>query len=327
MSNIRVDVGYLIKDGTEIVFRSPVDCAAITGLIVYYTGAGGNTMSKEFALADAHGNNVGDIDYLFAENVVVKVILDVTHGMAFVQNADTNAYLEAKFSELWETVGVLAESPSWVESHEHPGCFYRMVDGEAEWLNAPALKGVEYRTAERAQGYIVYTRRINCGFLVNGNNSVVYSDSVVYPVRYAITVGMNCTYSTYGVVVDSTLIKINNPNATDLTLGNAFVQVWYTKEFDDASGFYITKHPQSATKGAADSVTLTIEVSHPDPDSLTYEWLVSAYTDNYWVASGATGQGTNTIIATNAATRYYKCVVKDENGNTRESDIVVVTVV
>jgi hypothetical protein len=65
---------------------------------VYYPGADGNTVSKVFTLADAHGNNVGDIDHLFAENVVVKVILDVTTGMAFVQNADTNAYLETQLA-------------------------------------------------------------------------------------------------------------------------------------------------------------------------------------------------------------------------------------
>lgn len=94
--NIRVDLENTIKDGTEVVFRSPVDCSQITGLIVYFK-ENGNTASQEFALADAHGNNVGDIDHLFAENVVVKVILDVAHGMAFVQNADTNAYLEGRF--------------------------------------------------------------------------------------------------------------------------------------------------------------------------------------------------------------------------------------
>ena len=92
--NIRVDLNTPINDGTEVVFRSPVDCSQITGLIVYYNGE-----SKEFALADAHGNNVGDIDHLFAENVVVKVILDVTTSMAFVQNADTNAYLEWRFQD------------------------------------------------------------------------------------------------------------------------------------------------------------------------------------------------------------------------------------
>ena len=98
MSNIRVDVGYTIKDGSELKFRSPVDCSAITGLIVYYPGANGAITSKVFSFADAHGNNVGDIDHLFAEDVVVKVILDVTKGMAFVQNADTNAYLEAQLA-------------------------------------------------------------------------------------------------------------------------------------------------------------------------------------------------------------------------------------
>lgn len=97
MSNIRVDVGSTIRDGTAVAFRSPVDCSQVTGLIVYYPDMDGNETATEFAFADAHGNNVGDIDHLFAENVVVKVILDVTHAMAFVQNADTNAYIERTF--------------------------------------------------------------------------------------------------------------------------------------------------------------------------------------------------------------------------------------
>lgn len=102
--NIRVDLTTRIKDGTEVVFRSPVDCSQVTGLKVYYIGEDGLAASKEFVLADAHGNNVGDIDHLFAENVAVKVILDVTKGMAFVQNADTNAYLEGRFAELEEAI-------------------------------------------------------------------------------------------------------------------------------------------------------------------------------------------------------------------------------
>ena len=97
MANIRADLNYTITDGTEIVFRSPVDCSQITGLKVYYPDSNGSTTSKVFILADAHGENVGIIDHLFAENVVVKVILDVTKGMAFVQNADTNAYIEGTF--------------------------------------------------------------------------------------------------------------------------------------------------------------------------------------------------------------------------------------
>lgn len=111
--NIRVDLNTPIKDGTEVVFRSPVDCSQVTGLIVYYP-ENGNPTAKEFAFADAHGNNVGDIDHLFAENVAVKVILDVTTGMAFVQNADTNAYLEGRFDEKAEIDdATVAENKTW----------------------------------------------------------------------------------------------------------------------------------------------------------------------------------------------------------------------
>lgn len=113
MANIRVNVNYTVKDGSELVFRSPADCSAITGLIVYYPGEN-ETTSKVFALADAHANNVGDIDNLFAENVVVKVILDVTAGMAYVQNADTNAYLEGRFAALEAgTTGTGATLTGW----------------------------------------------------------------------------------------------------------------------------------------------------------------------------------------------------------------------
>lgn len=97
MANIRADVPYTIKDGSEVGFRSPVDCSQITGLVVYYTAEDGTTASQEFLLTDAHGQDVGNIDHLFAEDVIVKVILDCTHGKAYVQNADTNDYIEKTF--------------------------------------------------------------------------------------------------------------------------------------------------------------------------------------------------------------------------------------
>ena len=147
MSNIRVDVEYTIVDGSEIKFRSPVDCSAIAGLIVYYPGADGNTTSKVFAIADSHGNNVGDIPHLFAENVVVKVILDVTNGMAFVQNADTNAYLEAQLaSKAPAGYGLGDELPTFqvndLNSATKTGT-YRYAPGSA---NAPTNSGEWMRT-------------------------------------------------------------------------------------------------------------------------------------------------------------------------------------
>lgn len=96
MAYIRVDQKLAIFDGQAVTFKSPANCSIVEGLRIYYPAADGTETSKTFALADAHGNNVGSID-LFAANVVVKVILDTGSSMAFVQNADTNAYLEGRF--------------------------------------------------------------------------------------------------------------------------------------------------------------------------------------------------------------------------------------
>lgn len=95
MANIKVTIDYPIVNGQPLTFKSPTDCSQVTGLTVCYS-EGGTNKSKTFQFADAHGNNVGSID-LFASNVLVKVILDVDASKAYVQNADTNAYLEGRF--------------------------------------------------------------------------------------------------------------------------------------------------------------------------------------------------------------------------------------
>lgn len=119
MANIRVDSVIPISDGMNISFRSPADCSTITGLIVYYPN-GDTTESKTFQFADAHGNSVGGKD-LFASNVIVKVILDIERAKAYVQNADTNAYLEAELAKKYSpnnkpTLEDLGAAPS---SHKH----------------------------------------------------------------------------------------------------------------------------------------------------------------------------------------------------------------
>lgn len=92
MANIKVTSPVPVYDGQPLTFRSPTDCASIGGLIVHYHD-GKVATSKTFQFADAHGNNVGGND-LFAQGVLVKVILDTELNRAYVQNADTNAYLE-----------------------------------------------------------------------------------------------------------------------------------------------------------------------------------------------------------------------------------------
>lgn len=55
---------------------------------------------------------------------------------------------------------------SFAESAEHPGCFYRLVNGEKEWFNPPLEdtvdetneNGTEYRTTKRYFGKPVYVQ-------------------------------------------------------------------------------------------------------------------------------------------------------------------------
>lgn len=58
-----------------------------------------------------------------------------------------------------------------VESQDHPGCYYRMADGEQEWLNPPMELGVDYRTTQRYCGKPVYVRTLNLGALPAGSAS------------------------------------------------------------------------------------------------------------------------------------------------------------
>ena len=111
---IRVDTGHELEDGDEIKFRSPVPYSYIIGLEVCYQDPNTGASIKTFMIADADGNNdVGELDYLFGEGAVVKVILDVTNEKAFVQNADTNRYLEDRFSDMQEQLGAKIQLITW----------------------------------------------------------------------------------------------------------------------------------------------------------------------------------------------------------------------
>lgn len=99
MPKIRVDLTAPVINGQALTFKSPADCSQITGLIVYYP-EGNTTTSKDFKLVDAHGVDVGSSSINpFAKNALVKVILDTNQSKAFMQNADTNSYLEGKLAE------------------------------------------------------------------------------------------------------------------------------------------------------------------------------------------------------------------------------------
>lgn len=54
-----------------------------------------------------------------------------------------------------------------IESSQYPGCFYRIINGNTEWINPPSLPGFEYMLTERWNAKPVYQRTVYAGALSN----------------------------------------------------------------------------------------------------------------------------------------------------------------
>lgn len=97
MPNIKLTFDHPIKDGEKFVFRAPCDCSEVEGIKACYPVDGVDKF-RIFTFRDAHGNDLTGLGDLFAEGVCVSGVLDTVNGWAFIQNADTNAYIEGKLA-------------------------------------------------------------------------------------------------------------------------------------------------------------------------------------------------------------------------------------
>lgn len=101
-----------------------------------------------------------------------------------------------------------------------------------EYINPPMVLGEEYRTTERWNGKVVYTKLVNYSGMPNSNRyAVAHGAAATQILRCAgmnITTGMNIPCDTVSVFADKTHITIittANQNG-----GKAYVQIWYTKD-------------------------------------------------------------------------------------------------
>lgn len=135
-----------------------------------------------------------------------------------------------------EARGNLGVAPA-IESPDHPGCYYRMVSGETEWINPPMVMGTEYRSTERWNGKVVYMKIIDIGALPNatstsyshglgaksivrcyGTTSDVYGRSIPFK-HAASSIDLSC---------DRSAIRITT--STDESAANGYITVHYTKD-------------------------------------------------------------------------------------------------
>ena len=109
MSQIRIDLTEPLLNGMDIKFQAPCDCTKVTGLVIYYPAGEDVTEHKAFVLKDAHGSVLTGIGNLFVKDALVKVLVDTVNGVAYLQNADTNSYLEYRLNNLANALNSLAD--------------------------------------------------------------------------------------------------------------------------------------------------------------------------------------------------------------------------
>lgn len=124
-----------------------------------------------------------------------------------------------------------------VESADYPGCYYRTVNGVVEWINPPMVVGVEYRTAERCDGKVVYARYIDCGAASPGTAIAVYP-SIGKPIRWSGRTEHGAALPFQPYVTDRSMdITIGVQENTifisagsQQTAAKIYVSVWYVKD-------------------------------------------------------------------------------------------------
>lgn len=139
-----------------------------------------------------------------------------------------------------EDVGIVKT----LESAEYPGCYYRIVNGEDEWINPPMIADVEYRTTERYAGDPVYVKRVEMSELpLAGEQKLyLYSASRANPIRfegYIVTAKdgycRNLPYiNAMGIIQATMLITGFNISVSahnyDLSSDSGWAIVYYTKK-------------------------------------------------------------------------------------------------
>lgn len=119
----------------------------------------------------AANNAVAARRYINSSDEFVYFDPGVRDQASNISSADNRCMIPV---EIYGIKTVAANGASEIEDPDHPGCFYRTVNGVREWLNPPMELGVEYKTTERYVGKPVYALAFDYGALPNTTHRVAY---------------------------------------------------------------------------------------------------------------------------------------------------------
>lgn len=209
MAKIKVTSKCELFDGMSITFKAPCDCTAVDGLKVYYNGS-----SQTFTFRDAHLNNLAGQSGVFAKNAYIKVVLDTRNGYAYLQNADTNAYLKGTYYTKDESLTAATAAMFDLTPNATPNMVFQKLamplntygflltvklNNGTPFRNVPvqgltALDGNPAVTDENGQCYAYATTSslsitINGYLGVNHTQTITATDGIVFtPINITVTV-------------------------------------------------------------------------------------------------------------------------------------------
>ena len=100
-------------------------------------------------------------------------ILDLGLPRGADAKIDATLTLSGQAADAGAVGAALAGKAPAFESAQYPGCYYRTVNGETEWINPPVVAGAEYRTTERWNGKAVYLQLVDFGILPDNSSASV----------------------------------------------------------------------------------------------------------------------------------------------------------
>ena len=167
-----------------------------------------------------------------------KAPADHTHSGYAPASHNHDGYAPASHSHDYAASGHTHAYAPAIEDETYSGCYYRMVNGETEWINPPLVAGEVYRTTERWNGKAVYTVLTSIGPIADASSIDISGYGATRIVRYAGWVdnytlphinadNLTASYSVY-YSVRNAVIDVNC--GTAMAGRQGFVQLWYTKD-------------------------------------------------------------------------------------------------
>lgn len=227
---------------------------------VYFCFCGDNckfeTMTKEqilAAIAEATGNTVTNIDDAFITKIKEKnkgAAVSVWFGTEAEYNAITekdpyciyvktdDKTIEGINTKIEDINNEIKDINTEIEDIKKD---YRTVNGVIEWINPPMVAGTEYRTTERYNQKVVYTKCVNFGALPNaGSKSVGIGASAQKIVEISVIADDGSFISNiptfdkdWGVAARffvNTAGSLTIQTQTDMSSYSARIKVKYTKD-------------------------------------------------------------------------------------------------